>query len=455
MTDDQRIGDLSVMHKTRRLLKRRGTTFTNSFVTFSLCCPSRVTLVTGQYAHNHGVGANDPPHGGYPAYRRKVNPRHTLPVYLHHAGYRTGLVGKFMNSYGVARPREIPRGWNTWEALTMGTDHFMYGYTLNSNGRLRRRDGRPSDYQTDVLSRRADHFVRRSSHRRRPFFLLFATGAPHEEPEGLVGLHPHRNPRPAPRDLNRFEHKRLPHPPSFNEREIRDKPPFLRPPRLSTAEKHSLLRLNRSRSESLLAVDDAVKRLVRTLRRTGELRRTVIIFTSDNGYMLGEHRQHGKELPYEESMRVPLMIRGPGFPIGVRRPQLAANIDLAPTIVDLADAPGRRRMDGISLLPFARDPNRGRQRDILFERSPYEGRRFASVRTRRYVFTRYAHTNRPRNGSELYDLHRDPYELRNRAASPAYAGVIRKLRPRLKALRDCRRSGCRAVRGVGPPPAHR
>jgi arylsulfatase A-like enzyme len=335
----------------------------------------------------------------------------------------------------------------------MGTEHFMYGYTLNSNGRLRRRDGRPSDYQTDVLSRRADAFVRQSSHRRRPFFLLFATGATHEEPEELVGSHPHRNPRPAPRDLNRFEHKRLPRPPSFNERKIRDKPPFLRPPRLSTAEKHALLRLYRSRLESLLAVDDAVKRLVHTLRRTRELRRTVIIFTSDNGYMLGEHRHHGKELPYQESMRVPLIIRGPGFPNGARRTQLAANIDLAPTIADLAHARGRQRMDGISLLRFAADPTRGQQRDILFERSAYEGRRFASVRTPRYVFTRYAGTKYPRFGSELYDLKRDPYELRNRAGSPAYAGVIRELRPKVRALRDCRRSGCRRVRGVGPPPA--
>jgi arylsulfatase A-like enzyme len=455
MTDDQRIGDLSVMHKTTRLLKRRGTTFTNSFVTFSLCCPSRVTLLTGQYAHNHGVGSNDPPHGGYPAYLNEVNAKHTLPVYLHRAGYRTGLVGKFMNSYGVSRPRQIPRGWDSWQALTMGTDHWMYGYTLNSNGHLRSHDGRPSDYQTDVLSRKADRFLRRSSHRHRPFFLLLATGAPHEEPEGLLGSSPHRNPRPAPRDLNRFEHKRLPHPPSFNERRIDDKPPFLQPPRLNTADKRYLARLYRSRLESLLAVDDAVKRLVRTLRHTGELRNTVIIFTSDNGYLLGEHRHHGKELPYEESMRVPLIVRGPGFPRRVRRSQLAANVDLAPTIVDVAHAPGSRRMDGMSLMRFARDRTRGLGRNILFERSRFEGRRFASVRTARYVFTKYAHTKNPRHRSELYDLNRDPYELRNRAHSEAYSGVIKSLLPRLRALRNCKRRGCRVVHGGEPRPAPR
>ena len=455
MTDDQRVGDLSVMHKTRRLLTRHGTTFSNSFVTFSLCCPSRATLLTGEYAHNHRVLSNDPPHGGYPAYLRKVNPKHTLPVYLHRAGYRTGLVGKFMNSYGVAHPRQIPRGWDSWQALTMGTDHFMYGYTLNSNGHLQPHDGASSDYQTDVLSKGADRFVRHSSHGRHPFFLLFTPGAPHEEPDGLFGPHPHRNPRPAPRDLNRFNHKHLPHLPSYNERKIHDKPPFLRPPPLSTGDKHDLLHLYRSRLESLLAVDDAVERLVQTLRRTGELRRTVIVFTSDNGYLLGEHRQSGKELPYEESMRVPLIIRGPGFPAGARRRQLAANVDLAPTILDLAHAPGSHRMDGTSLLPFARNPHRGRRRDILFERSPYEGRRFASVRTPRYVLTRWAHTDFPRFGTELYDLRRDPHELRNKAGSDRYERVVKKLAPRLRTLRDCKRSQCRGVHGIGPPPAGR
>ena len=197
------------------------------------CSPSRVTLLTGQYAHNHGVESNNPPHGGYPAFRRKVNPKHTLPAYLHRAGYRTGLVGKYLNYYGTTKPREIPKGWDHWQALTLG-EAWMYGYTLNSNGHLRRYDGSPSDYQTDVLSRKADRFLRRSARRRRPFFLLLATGAPHEEPASFFKPHPHRNPRPAPRDRNRFRNRHLPSPPSFNERKIGDKPqlPFLRRHRL-------------------------------------------------------------------------------------------------------------------------------------------------------------------------------------------------------------------------------
>jgi N-acetylglucosamine-6-sulfatase len=449
LTDDQTTGDLSVMHETRRLLKRTGTTFTNSFATFALCCPSRATLLTGQYAHNHGVLSNRPPHGGYPAFRRKVNPNHTLPVYLHRAGYRTGLVGKFLNYYGTTYPREIPKGWDYWQALTIG-EAWMYGYTLNSNGHLVTYGSRPSDYQTDVLSRMADRFVRASARRRRPFFLLLATGAVHEEPASILPPHPHRNPRPAPRDLNRFDRRRLPHPPSFNERRIGDKPPFLRPARLDRTRRGDLTRLYRSRLESLLAVDDAVRRLVHNLRRTGELDNTVIIFTSDNGYLLGQHRQQGKGLPYEESVRVPLIIRGPGFPAGVRRAQLAANIDLAPTIVDLAHAQGRRRMDGTSLVPLARNPALGRERDILFERSRFEGKPFASVRTARWVFTKYA----PR-GRELYDLVDDPYELHNRGRSPAYAAVRKTLLPRLRALRDCKRRECRAVRGDEPLPPPR
>jgi arylsulfatase A-like enzyme len=448
MTDDQTKRDLSVMHQTRRLLKRHGTTFKNSFATYPLCCPSRVTLLTGQYAHNHGVGSNNPPHGGYPAFRRKVNPKHTLPVYLHRAGYRTGLVGKYLNFYGTTAPLEIPKGWDYWQALTLG-EAWMYGYTLNSHGHLRRYGGSPSDYQTDVLSRKANRFLRRSAHRRRPFFLLLATGAPHEEPASFFKPNPHRNPRPAPRDRNHFRNRRLPRPPSFNEWKIGDKPqlPFLRRHRLRRRDRRDLTRLYRSRLESLLAVDDAVGRVVHTLRRSGELHNTVIIFTSDNGYLLGEHRQEGKELPYQESVRVPLIIRGPGFPRRARRHQLAANIDLAPTIVDLAHAGGRHRMDGTTLVRLARNPRRKRHRDILFERSRFEGKAYASVRTARYVFTRYAG-----HASELYDLRHDPYELKNRARAHAYAPVRKALLPRLRALRDCKRRPCRAVGGQEPSP---
>ncbi len=450
LTDDQDSRSLSVMPEVRRRLSNRGVTFENSFVTYSLCCPSRTTLLTGQYAHNHRVLANDPPHGGYPAFRRKVPASRTLPVYLHRAGYRTAYVGKFLNFYGVAHPREVPKGWDQWRALKGGSEHDMYGYTLNSNGHLHTYGSRPSDYQTDVLSRQADRILRHSARHRRPFFLVLAPGAPHDEPDRLFGPSPHRNPRPAPRDLNRFNHRRLPRPPDFNEPKIGDKPPFLRPHRLHHNDIRGLTTLYRSRLESLLAVDDAVGKLIRTLRRTGELDHTVVIFTSDNGYLLGQHRQVGKELPYEESMRVPLIVRGPGFPSGARRRQLVANIDLAPTITALARAPGRRRMDGISLVPLARHPARGRRRDILFERSRFEGRPFAAVRTRRYVLVKWGG-----GGRELYDLKRDPYELRNRAGSRAYATARQALLPRLGALRDCRRKGCRTVRGDAPPPRRR
>jgi N-acetylglucosamine-6-sulfatase len=449
LTDDQDTRSISVMGDVKRLLAKRGVTFENSFVTYSLCCPSRATLLTGQYAHNHRVLSNDPPHGGYPAFKRKVPGSHTLPVYLQRAGYRTGYVGKFLNFYGVAKPHEVPRGWDQWQVLRGGSEHEMYGYTLNSNGRLHTYGSGPSDYQTDVLSSKADRFVRHSARHRRPFFLTFAPGAPHEEPDRLFGPSPHRNPRPAPRDLNRFDHRRLPRPPNFNERKIGDKPPFLRDHRLRHKDIRRLTTLYRSRLESLLAVDDAVGRLIHTLRRAGELDRTVFIFTSDNGFLLGQHRQTGKELPYEESMRVPLIVRGPGFPAGARRRQLVANIDLAPTITSVARAPGRRRMDGVSLVPLARHPARGRRRDILFERSHFEGRSFAAIRTRRYVLVKW------HRGRELYDLKRDPDELRNRAGVPTYARVRRALVPRLHDLRKCRRRGCRTVRGDAPPPAPR
>ena len=337
LTDDQDSRSLSVMPEVRRRLSNRGVTFENSFVTYSLCCPSRTTLLTGQYAHNHRVLANDPPHGGYPAFRRKVPASRTLPVYLHRAGYRTAYVGKFLNFYGVAHPREVPRGWDQWRALKGGSEHDMYGYTLNSNGHLHTYGSRPSDYQTDVLSRQADRILRHSARHRRPFFLVLAPGAPHDEPDRLFGPSPHRNPRPsAPRPEPVQPPTPAPGRRTSTSPEDRRQAPIPATPS-PAPQRHSprLTTLYRSRLESLLAVDDAVGNLIRTLRRTGELDHTVVIFTSDNGYLLGQHRQIGKELPYEESMRVPLIVRGPGFPSGARRRQLVANIDLAPTITAL------------------------------------------------------------------------------------------------------------------------
>jgi N-acetylglucosamine-6-sulfatase len=212
----------------------------------------------------------------------------------------------------------------------------------------------------------------------------------------------------------------------------------MRRPRLSRAEIRALRRQRRSRLESLLAVDDAVERLVRELRRTHELTRTVIVYTSDNGHLLDQHRLVGKERAYRESVGVPLLVRGPGFPAGIRRYEPAGNIDLAPTVLDVARTNPRRHTDGVSLRVLARNSRAEADRALVVERDRPAGHPYQGVRTRRWVLVLH-----DRGAVELYDLARDPFELRNRAGDPRYADERRKLMSRLRELRDCVGTSCR------------
>ncbi len=428
---------MRVMGDTRRLLAGHGVKFANSFATTPLCCPSRATFLTGRYAHNHGITANEPPHGGYSAFQHQVRPASMLQVRMRGAGYRTAYVGEYLPYYGYPNMTEVPPGWDQWIALTGGGKQ-MYDYTLNMNGQLRRYGSAPRDYMTDVLAGHAVQLVHQAAPHHRPFFLTLATAAVHEEDPKLFGPTAHRNPRPAPRHLNRFEGRPLPHPPSFNEPNVKDKPARMREARLGHHEISALRRLYRSRLESLLSVDDAVKRLVGALKATHELQNTVIIYTSDNGYMLGEHRQTRKELAYEESAGVPLLVRGPGFPVGVRRNQVVGNIDLAPTVLDIAGKNPHRHTDGVSLRPLAQNPEAKTNRAVVIERDRQEGHPFQAVRTQRWILIHQ------RGGAlELYDLAHDPYELRNVARERRYAERRRVLMKRVRALRRCAGKSCR------------
>jgi arylsulfatase A-like enzyme len=449
MTDDQDQASVKVMKAVQRTLVARGVSFANSYATTPECCPSRVSFETGQYAHNHGVLTRHPPDGGYPAFAAQpALIENALPAALHGAGYRTAYIGKYMNGYGirdyggVRSPgvrRFVPPGWDRWYVPIDHTEYTMYGYRLNENGHLRSYGLARSDYQTDVYSRLAQAFVRESANRRQPFFLTVGTLAPHLEDPSLAGAREHaRDPRPAPRDLGRFGRRSLPRPPSFDESNVADKPSFVRnTPRLGSSEISQLRNTYRSRLESLLAVDDLVRGLVRQLRAAGELDNTYIVFTSDNGYMLGQHRKQGKHAVYEESVRVPLIVRGPGLPAGQVRGQLAANIDLAPTILDAAGVPPRLKMDGISLLPVARNPASSGTRSLVLEY--LAGRTgYSAVRTSDgFLYAEH------RNGErELYDLNTDPYELQNLAGRPADAHLEAELARRLAALRDCAGAAC-------------
>ncbi|MGI8806189.1 MAG: sulfatase family protein [Thermoleophilaceae bacterium] len=415
MTDDQDAQSVRVMDAVRERLRHHGTTFKNFFATFPLCCPSRATFLTGQYAHNHGVRDNGPPDGGY----ERFEDSGTVAVSLARAGYRTGYIGKYLNGY---HERRIPPGWGDWHVLT---EAGMFDYELNDNGRIRNYGSKPRNYQTDVFARKAAHFIQSGSRQSRPFFLTVSPYAPHSE-----GKQP---PRPAPRHRNRFRNARLPKPPSFNERRVSDKPAFVRRlPRLDRDAQRQLRDLYRGRLRALLAVDDAIERIVRELRETGELDNTLLIFTSDNGYLLGEHRLVKKTKLYEESARVPLIMRGPGIPEGETRGQVTGNIDLTPTILDAANADPRRVVDGISLFPLAQSAGVESGRDILLENHSS-----SAVRTRRHMYAEH-----PNGEFELYDLTADPFQLNSRHRDPRLALTRSRLEQRLRQLRNCAGSSC-------------
>jgi N-acetylglucosamine-6-sulfatase len=444
MTDDQDARSIWAMPKTRRLLGRAGTTFTRSYATFPLCCPSRATFLTGQYAHNHGVLSNDLPAGSFLA----LDGAETLPVWLRRAGYVTAHVGRYLNGYGVPLGRgipaaeaalEIPPGWSRWFApVFRGRAFRMYRYVLNENGRLTRYKRGVRNYQTDVYARHATRLVRRLAGGERPLFLSFAPLAPHREPRRSRGP----NPRPAPRHADAFPRLGLPQPPSFDEADVSDKPPRVQAlPRIGAEQREELLRRHRGRIRSLLAVDDAVGAIVAALRRAGELRDTLIVFTSDQGFLLGEHRiTHDKLWPYEEATRVPLILRGPGLgvPRGVTREQVTANVDLAPTILDAAGAEPGLEMDGISLLPLARDPGEARGRAVLLQSLEPEHPEFAGVRVPGWSYV--VHED---GREELYDLRSDPFQLRSLHADRAHTARKAFLAARLEALRGCAGRACR------------
>jgi N-acetylglucosamine-6-sulfatase len=439
-TDDQAVETLRVMPNVRSLLVAQGTTFTNSFASYPLCCPSRATLLTGQYAHNHGVLGNTPPNGGY----ERLDHSNTLAVWLQRAGYHTALIGKYLNGYGRRSQTEVPPGWSEWNGAVRNS---FFGHRLNENGTVVTYGNAAGDYQTDVLARKAVDLVRRRAPAQQPFFLWLTPFAPHsggpadpDDPPGLATT------KPAPRHHNRFASAQLPPSASFNEADVSDKPAAVRARPPLTAERAAAIReAYQQQLESLLAIDEMVAAVVAELRARRELGNTLIVLTADNGFMHGQHRiPSGKNVVYEASIRVPLIVRGPGVPRGARRSQLVANIDVAPTVVDAANARAARRMDGRSLLPLLRNARIRWRTEVLLERGAAGGGRraqaqaFSAIRTSRYVHAEYGSGER-----ELYDLRNDPGELQSRHADPAYARVAADLARRLARLRACAGPSCR------------
>jgi arylsulfatase A-like enzyme len=426
MTDDEAVGNQWVMAATNRLVGgAKGTTFAEAVVSYPLCCPSRATFLTGQYSHNHGVVSNQAPDGGYCA----LDPTDTLPVWLHEAGYATAQVGKYLNQYGRCRPPDVPPGWDDWFAWISSPDNGSYfDYTVDDDGEVVAFGHAEEDYSTDVFARHAVDVIRARAAAPEPFFLLFEPHAPHSV-----------DPVPAPRHAGALDGVALPTPPSFNEADVSDKPTFVSTlPLLDARDVADARDAYERRLEALLAVDEAVAAIVGALRDTGELRDTVIVFTSDNGFLQGQHRiEAGKVHAYEESIRVPLLVRGGPFPAGATVSPLVANVDLAATIVELAGAVPGHPLDGRSLVPIATDPGAGLGRQVLIESSPTAEGGYRGVRTPRYAFVQYHDGQR-----ELYDLDADPYQLENRAGDPAYAEAERRLAGALARLATCAGATC-------------
>jgi len=436
MTDDQTIESMRVMPKVDELIAAQGVTFSDSIVSFPLCCPSRATFLTGQYSHNHGVRGNQLPNGGYESFDGQDT---TLPVALQRAGYDTVHIGKYLNGYGFDSPVDAPPGWSEWHTLLDPRAQRYFGFTLLENG-VERKYGQ-DDYSTDVFTDLATESIRSRAAADAPLFLTVSYFAPHSdfslEDEGLDAA------TPAPRHRGTFDGEPIPGPASFDEADASDKPQSIQDlPRITEAVRTQITSNYARYLESLLAVDEGVEAIVTALEEAGQLEDTVIVFTSDNGYFFGEHRvPAGKVRFYEPSIRVPLLIRGPGISAGATRRSLVANIDLAPTILDLAGATSLRTMDGRSLVPLLEGEPEPEDRAILLESTmggPNDLTPNYGVRT-----ARYAYFEQSTGEKELYDLSTDPDQLDNRHGDPELVAVETRLAEQVATLRECAGTACR------------
>jgi arylsulfatase A-like enzyme len=412
LSDDQRADTLAEMPRIQRALVKYGVRFRRAHVVMPMCCPARASILTGNFAHTTGVWGNRGEHGGYGAFDDST----TLATALQGAGYRTGLFGKYLNGYGEDdNPTYVPPGWDAWNAiLTHGKDY--YSYTLNENGLLHAYGNTPEDYLTDVLFTKASDFAGQAMDDGQPFFAFITPTAPHAYaiPE-----------REYAHDYDRIAPWR---PDSYNERDMSDKPAYssrMRP--LTVNESASIDRFRQRQYETLESVDEDTRALLNQIRAAGQLENTVFIYTSDNGYLWGEHRMDGKNLPYEEATRVPLVIRYQGtFPHSTNG-ELATNIDFAPTILELAGA--QMATDGVSLVSYMKgEATFPRTRHLIESMGGPSIPPWCMLQTGKTTFTHYA-----TGEEEYYNLEHDPLQLTNTVREQARSKLL-KLRSQLRSM---------------------
>jgi N-acetylglucosamine-6-sulfatase len=439
LTDDQTWSDMRPLGAVRRRIGKAGTRFTHAFSQYPLCCPARATLLTGQYAHNHGVMGNAPPHGGFQAF----DDGETLPVWLQRAGYNTLMLGKYLNEYDKPENRSyLPPGWTQWQVPVVAVYSYR-SFTMNENGRFVRYVRHPAEH----VAARGARLIERYAASEKPFFLHAGFVAPHsggpvepDDPRAVDGNRALRTPGVAPEYRDAYGGLDLPSKPSMFEDDMTDKPaltPVRNRPRWEFRE------LYEQRLESLLSVNDAVDRMLDALAATGEARETVVIFTSDNGYLIGEHRSIGKTVGYEESIRVPLYIRGPGFAPGVTRHQLVTLADLTSTITRAAGATPTLLQDGRPLQRLSQDAAVSADRAVLLEAGPAprtgERRLYTGIRTPDDRTLIRWHTG----DLEYYNLREDPFELDGRLSGTETPQERDELLTRLRVLRNCAGATCR------------
>ncbi len=433
LTDDQTRADLAVMSRVRNRIGASGTTFTRGFSQLPLCCPARASILTGQYAHNNGIMSLH----GFGEFERKFR-RNNLAVWLRDAGYNTVLLGKYINGYPGGRgARYVPPGWTDWQVPVRGVYNYRR-FTMNENGRL----AAYRTYQTTHWQNRGAQLVDKYAAADKPFFMWLSFLAPHyggpiesDDPKADGSGLP--TPNVGNTFRNAFSGTPLPDKPSFLEADMSDKRAL---PGTGRRPVWQYRELYQQRLESLLAVDVAVGRVLDALDRSGEAGRTIVVFSSDNGYLVGEHRKVGKIVGYEESVGVPMLVRGPGFASGVRRSQLVSLTDLASTITRATGATSRLQQDGQPMQAASNDPSSGAGRPILLEAGPEPSRRlYTGIRTADdHVLLRW------RGGSrEMYDLGEDPFQLNGRISAGESVAERARLIARLDALENCRGASCR------------
>jgi N-acetylglucosamine-6-sulfatase len=432
LTDDMRKDDMMFMPKTHSLLGER-----NAFISNAICCPSRATIMRGQYSHNTGVWSNSSTDsssttsGGWRAYQDNGNEADNVATRLHDAGYRTALFGKYLNGY--TDTTFVPRGWDRWFATLASGDPHYFDYNVNDDGTIRHFGTKDSDYSTDVISRKTNAFISYNAARGRPFFAYVAPIAPHAPST------------PAPRDIHTNDGVKAPRAPSFDEKDVSDKPSWIRQlPRLTSDRIAEIDDRHEKRVESLQAVDDLVEGIVRELENSGVMNNTYIFFTSDNGFHHGEHRiPRQKWRPYEEDIHMPLLVRGPGVAAGSTTYKLVLNTDYLPTFTHLAGVQRPPYVDGRSLRPVLNGSVTSWRSAVLLEAAANYSPAYRGIRTistggipkRKYV--EYAGGAR-----ELYHLDPDPHELAN---SYDPAAPPKALAMRLQALKSCAAGTCRTA----------